>query len=556
MLSQLFIKNIAVIEQATIDFKKGLNIFTGETGAGKTILISAINAILGQRVSKDIIRTGESTGFISALFEDINDNAIEKLTQMGYAQDDDNSVLISREISTDSKSSCKINGRPANLQILKEFASVLIDIHGQNDNSYLLNRDNHISFLDSYCELEEKLSDYKELFAKAVKIKRDLEKIKQDDSDKNIKIDMLKYQINEIENANLVSGELEELKARRKIIRNSEKISTALGESKEIIDGTNEQAGIMDLISTLSKNILDVSNYIGDFESFSQKLDNIYYEIEEIGEDIKDKLSEIDYDVFELNSVEERISTLTSLTHKYGEDEDAILQHLEKCKEELDSMEFSEEKAEKLSQELESLLLTLKKMAEEISVIRLTGAKDFISKLEDELKFLNMPNVKLSIKHEITKLRSGGYDDIEFLISTNLGETPKPLAKIASGGELSRIMLSIKNVFAQKDNIDTSIFDEIDTGISGLAAQKVGEKLKSLSKSRQIICVTHLAQVAMFAGNHLLIKKNDQDGRTFTTITPIEGEMRVEEIARITSGDLITEASIKNARELIEYGAK
>ena len=556
MLSQLFIKNIAVIEQATIDFKKGLNIFTGETGAGKTILISAINAILGQRVSKDIIRTGESTGFISALFEDINDNAIEKLTQMGYAQDDDNSVLISREISTDSKGSCKINGRPANLQILKEFASVLIDIHGQNDNSYLLNRDNHISFLDSYCDLEEKLSEYKELFAKAVKIKRDLDKIKQDDSDKNIKIDMLKYQINEIENAHLVSGELEELKARRKIIRNSEKISTALGESKEIIDGTNEQAGIMDLISTLSKNILDVSNYIGDFESFSQRLDNIYYEIEEIGEDIKDKLSEIDYDVFELNSVEERISALNSLTHKYGEDEDAILEHLEKCKEELNSMEFSEEKAEKLSEELENLLDILKKVAEEISEIRLSGAEDFISKLENELKFLNMPNVKLSIKHEITKLRSGGYDDIEFLISTNLGETPKPLAKIASGGELSRIMLSIKNVFAQKDNIDTSIFDEIDTGISGLAAQKVGEKLKTLSKSRQIICVTHLAQVAMFAGNHLLIKKNAQDGRTFTTITPIEGEMRVEEIARITSGDLITDASIKNARELIEYGAK
>ncbi|MEG1994390.1 MAG: AAA family ATPase [Oscillospiraceae bacterium] len=359
MLSQLFIKNIAVIEQATIDFKKGLNIFTGETGAGKTILISAINAILGQRVSKDIIRTGESTGFISALFEDINDNALEKLTEMGYAQDDENSVLIAREISTETKGSCKINGRPATLQILREFAGVLIDIHGQNDNSNLLNRDNHISFLDSYCDLEERLSEYKELFAATVKVKRDLEKLKQDDLDKNIKIDMLKYQIKEIEEANLVIGELEELKSQRKIIRNSEKITTSLGESKEIIDGNNEQLGVLDLLSNLSKNMSDVSNYIDDFESYGQKLDDMYYEIQEIGEDIKERLSEIDYDVYELNSIENRIDTITSLTHKYGQDEEEILAHLEKCKDELEGMEFSEEKAERLSGQLEELLQRL-----------------------------------------------------------------------------------------------------------------------------------------------------------------------------------------------------
>ncbi|MEG1449093.1 MAG: DNA repair protein RecN, partial [Oscillospiraceae bacterium] len=517
--------------------KKGLNIFTGETGAGKTILISAINAILGQRVSKDIIRTGESTGFISALFEDINDNALEKLTEMGYAQDDENSVLIAREISTETKGSCKINGRPATLQILREFAGVL-------------------SFLDSYCDLEERLSEYKELFAATVKVKRDLEKLKQDDLDKNIKIDMLKYQIKEIEEANLVIGELEELKSQRKIIRNSEKITTSLGESKEIIDGNNEQLGVLDLLSHLSKNMSDVSNYIDDFESYGQKLDDMYYEIQEIGEDIKERLSEIDYDVYELNSIENRIDTITSLTHKYGQDEEEILAHLEKCKDELEGMEFSEEKAERLSGQLEELLQRLQHMAEQISDIRLAGAEDFIKKLENELSFLNMPNVKLMVKHEITKLRSGGFDDIEFLISTNVGETPKPLAKIASGGELSRIMLSIKNVFAQKDNIDTSIFDEIDTGISGLAAQKVGEKLKALSKARQIICVTHLAQVAMFADNHLLIKKNVANERTFTTINVIVGETRVHEIARITSGDLITEASIENARELIAYGER
>ena len=556
MLSQLYIKNIAVIEKQTIDFKKGLNVFTGETGAGKTILVCAINSILGKRISKDMIRAGEDEASVSALFEELSGEACQKLRELDFLDEGEDSVLIMRKISADSKNTCQINGKPASLHILKEIGELLVDIHGQHDNASLLKPENHLSYLDSYLSLEDKLADYKEGFAEAVNLKKDLERLKQNDYDKNIKIDMLKYQIAEIEGARLSEGELDSLRERRGIMRNSEKIAELLGQSIAILDGDGEREGVLDGVASLLGYADDVSSYIQEFESIKTRLNDVYYEIEEVGEELRDRLSEMEYDPNELSEIEDRLSLISSLTHKYGEDEAQILSYLDKCRDELDASEFSEEKAERMEEELTKLLYKINDKAEEISKIRLKGAEEFISRLEGELGFLNMPNVKLSIRHEKTKLKNRGIDDLEFLISTNPGESPKPMAKIASGGELSRIMLSVKNVFAEKDKIPTSVFDEIDTGISGLAAQRVGEKLKQLSSARQIICVTHLAQVAMFADNHLLIKKNVDCGKTFTTISSLSGEDRAREIARITSGDVITEASLQSAREMLEVGNK
>lgn len=554
MLSQLFIKNIAVIKQSTIDFKKGLNVFTGETGAGKTILVCAINSILGKRISKDMIRTGEETATISAVFEELSEEVVKRLKELDYLDDGEDSVLVNRKISSDSKSVCQINGKPASLHILKEIGEMLVDIHGQHDNAALLKPENHLTYLDNFLSLEDSLNDYKEGFAEAVNLKKDLERLRQNDYDKNIKLDMLKYQIAEIESANLSEGELDTLREKRKLMRNSEKISALLSESQEILDGNIDSRGLSDGVSELINSASQISSYISDFEEIETKLNDIYYELEEIGETIREKIAETDYDPQELNEIEDRLNLISGLTHKYGQDEKQILTYLEKCREELDMTEFSEEKAEKLEEKLNQLLININEKAEKISAIRLSGAKDFIEKLENELSFLNMPNVKLSLRHEKTKLKNRGIDDLEFLISTNPGESPKPLAKIASGGELSRIMLSVKNVFAEKDKIPTSVFDEVDTGISGLAAQKVGKKLKQLSRARQIICVTHLSQVAMFADNHLLIKKTTYGETTCTTIKVLEGEERAYEIARITSGDVITEASLQNAKELIEAG--
>ncbi len=552
MLAQLYIKNIAVISQATIDFGPHFNVFTGETGAGKTILISAINGVLGARLTKDIIRSGEDNAYISALFTHLPSEVLEKIEEFGFESQDD-SLLISREIG--SKNICKVNGRPATVQILRNISSLLIDIHGQKDNHRLLVPENHIAYIDDFGGLEPYLAEYHKLYEQILDVKRRLEQINRKDREKEHLIDLLTYQIKEIESADLKQGEEEELILRREQIANSEKIIRLLSQSKLLLDGEDETAGIISLFEELTDHLGKLSHFLPQMEEMALKMEEISYEISDCSGDLSNYLDKIDYQPEELDMVEERLDLIYRLKRKYGNSIDEILEYLEKIKQQLQEITFSEEKAQQLQEEYLSLKPLVQEAADVLTAQRHRTAKEFLSRVKKELEFLNMPSVRLSISAGRSGWKPDGQDELEFLISSNVGEEPKPLAKIASGGELSRVMLSIKNVLAQKDRIGTAIFDEIDTGVSGKAAQKIGQKLKEVSQNRQVICVTHLAQVAVYADHHLLIHKQEENGRTFTHITRLTQEQRVEEIARIISGENLTDTAMDNAREMLQLAA-
>lgn len=548
MLAQLYIKNIAVISQATIDFGPHFNVFTGETGAGKTILISAINGVLGARLTKDIIRSGEENAYISALFTQLPENILSKIEELGFEVQDD-TLLISREIG--SKNICKVNGRPATVQILKEISSMLIDIHGQKDNHKLLIPENHIGYIDSFGDLGEYLEKYHKLYEQILDVKRRLEQINRKDREKEHQIDLLTYQIKEIESADLKPGEEEELILRKDQIANSEKIIRLLSQSKLLLDGEEEVSGIVSMFEELTDYLGKLSHFIPQMESISLKMEEISYEISDCSTDISSYLDKVDYQSEELDLVEERLDLIYRLKRKYGNSIDEILTYLEKIKQQLQEITFSEEKEQELQEEYLHLKPLVQEAADVLTAQRHRTAKEFLSRVKKELEFLNMPSVRLSISAGRSGWKPDGQDELEFLISSNIGEEPKPLAKIASGGELSRVMLSIKNVLAQKDQIATAIFDEIDTGVSGKAAQKIGQKLKEVSENRQVICVTHLAQVAVYADHHLLIHKQEENGRTFTHINRLTPSQRVEEVARMISGENLTDTAIDNAKEML-----
>ncbi len=550
MLSQLYIKNVAVISEASIGLQPGLNVFTGETGAGKTILIGAINAVLGERVSKEMIRTGETRATISALFTGLSPAAEQALAEAGYPVEE-NAVLIHREISADGKSSCKIDGRPATAAILRSVSALLINVHGQHDNQQLLSPQKHLGFIDSYGELGGLVQEYQAAYRDYMLVRRELASVNTDEAQKAHRIDLLSYQVNEIEAAELQPGEEEELRAQRKLIQNSLHVTQALGGSLAILEGGEEVPSLTSLLSELAENMTQAANYMEAAQPIAERLTDISYEFEGFPGEIQDLIDHFDCDPSQLDAIERRLDTIYNLKKKYGSSIEEILEFGARAAAELEEIETSDIRIEKLSAQLSSLEEKARSQAERLTQARTKAAKLFVKAVQGELIFLDMPSVQLSVCQEHKEMSLDGADELELFIATNVGEQAKSLAKIASGGELSRIMLSIKNVLADRDNIQTLIFDEVDTGVSGSAAQKIGKKLAQVAENRQVIVVTHLAQVASFARNHLFISKAAREDRTFTTIRPLSREERVRELARISGGEKISEIALRHAEEML-----
>lgn len=547
MLTSLKIENVAIIESAAIEFGCGLNVLTGETGAGKSIVIDSINAILGERTSRDIIRTGAQSAKVYAVFEDVNTKVRKFLDENGI-DCEDGVLIINRTLSREGKNVCRLNGAPVTVSMLREIGSELIDIHGQHDNQALLSPEKHCGFVDSFAGNAEIIADYREKYGRLCEVRSKLKKLTTDESSKSQRIDFLTYQIDELEKAEITPGERDELKARKTLINNSQKVIESLNVAYEALKA--DGAGI-DMITDAESEISDASAYMEALGEASEKITDIRYELEDIAETVRDAMSEVDFDQSELEEIDERLDLLYRLSKKYGNTEEEMLEYLEKAKTELDNIAFSEEKVKELQKQEEEALAETEAAAKKLTESRKTAGEKLSEAICSELEFLDMPNVRFVVKCDDIGLTENGKDEIEFLISANVGEEPKPLAKIASGGELSRIMLAIKNVLAEADGVDTMIFDEIDTGVSGRAAQKIAMKLKSASKGRQVICVTHLAQIAAQGDVHLYISKSVSDGKTYTNIKSLIEEDRVAEIARIMGGMEITKLQLESAREML-----
>ena len=547
MLRTLDIENIAVIEKTTVDFSEGLNVLTGETGAGKSIVVDSINAILGERTSKELVRNGADNAFVSAYFEDIAKPVIDKLRELNFDNEDDNSLLLTRKISSNGKSICKVNGKSATVSLLKEIGSLLVNIHGQHDSQELLNPDYHFKFIDMLISEDSIIDDYKASFKELITVRRKLKALTTDEDDKARKLELLDFQINELEQADIRVGEREELLKRRNLIQKSESLITALNCALSAIIGDDENMGAASLI----KSAYNDTSSFDEIKNISDSLLAAGDSVEESRSLIEDILSQIDFDPNELERIEERLDLLYSFSGKYGADEEQMLAYLEEAKSKRNSIIVNDEELERLNNDYDLLLEKTVALADKLSEIRKQTAEQFEINVKKELEFLDMPKLQFSVQFSKGKLTSNGYDVIEFLISTNPGEPPKPLSKIASGGELSRIMLAIKNLLAYNDTIDTLIFDEIDTGVSGRASQKIGLKLKSVSKSTQVICVTHSAQIASNADSHFLIKKDYADNKTYTKVTQLDFDGRKYELARIMGGLEITDTLLKSAEELL-----
>lgn len=554
MILNLYIENIAVIEKTSIDFSDGFNVMTGETGAGKSIVIDSINLILGHRAPKDIIRTGSERAFISATFDSLSSEVTELIENLGYSIDEDGLLIIQREINLNGKGTCRINSRPATVASLKQIGKYLINIHGQHESYGLLSPDTHLEYVDNLGGLNIDLENYRSEFNELRKLKLNLDEGSIDESEKARKVDLLKYQINEIEEINPIRGEEEELKEQREIFVNSEKISSSISKSKELINGDETNIGALQLLESATNSILEVSPYISTANDLYSRMKSLVYELEDCASEIINMSDDVEYDSDEMEKIELRLDDIYKLTRKYGSNIDEVLEYLKKAKDELENIEFFEEKIEKLKVLFKECKLRTIKLADILSKRRKQVADIFAKNVKEELEFLAMPGVKFCISIKKGNLNINGFDEIEFLISTNPGEDPKPISKIASGGELSRIMLAIKSVSADNDRIDSLIFDEIDTGISGAVAQKVGIKLKEVSKKRQVICVTHSAQIASLSDIHFLISKSVKNNRTYTSIKKLDLDGRKKEIARIIGGEKITDTTLANASEMIEMG--
>lgn len=553
MLSNLYIENIAVIEKTSIDFKKGLNVMTGETGAGKSIVIDSINAVLGNRTSKELIRTGASSAFVSAEFTNLSEKAIAVIYEAGFELED-GELLIQREISTTGKNKCRINGRPATVSTLKEIGVQLINIHGQHESYELMSPELHISYIDKLAGLESEIESYQEVYKKYKKLSAELKKATVDESERERKIDLLKYQIDELEDADLRDGEYEELNEQKAVLQNSEKIIEAIMSSRALMNGDEESSGVLENLQEINSQLSDISEYMSEVEPINSRIESAIYELEDCLSELTGLTDLVDTDGGSLDSIEERLDLIYTLGKKYGSTIKEMLDFLDKAKKELNALVMYDENREALIKECDKAYKEAEKLAKALSEKRRATSSEFADKVCEEMAFLDMPNVKLVVVQESCELNSLGCDNIEFLISTNPGEPPKPISKIASGGELSRMMLAVKNVLSDKDDIDTLIFDEVDTGISGSAAQKVGLKLREVSKSRQVLCVTHLAQIAAMGNSHFKISKSVRDEKTFTKVEELDHEGRKQELARIIGGTEMTKASLDYAEEMLRAG--
>lgn len=551
MLSELYIENLAVIEKATIDFSDKLNVFTGETGAGKSILINGINAILGQRVTKDIVRTDTDKAVISALFTDIGDNVLQVLDELGISAED-GQLFLTREIRSDGGSVARVNSRAVNVSVLKAIGETLVTIHGQHDNQILMAPERHIEILDSYAESEALIEDYHSSFRELQSIAKKINKIKTEQSKKEFRMAELADIVEEINALNIHEGEDKEIEAELNISKNAVAISEALYMAKQLLSGDDDTDGAVEMTQRASKSVEGYTDIMTEISPIYDRLSSAAIEMEDISEEIGSLLDSLDIDPKRYDYLNQRSDELRRIMKKYGPELDDVLTTLENSQNELDELSGAEQSLDDLNKEKERLLAEVSKKAKALSDHRKKAGERFVSQVTEELEFLNMPKVKLVVQQKTGKLTINGMDSIEFLISANLGEEPKPIAKIASGGELSRIMLALKNVIAEKDSIGTLIFDEIDTGVSGRAAQKIGIKLKQISRLRQVLCVTHLAQMAVMADNHLLIEKNIQGDRTVTTVRTLDHEQRKYEIARIMGGENITELMLENAEQYLK----
>lgn len=552
MLKTLDIENIAVIEKAQIEFSAGFNVLTGETGAGKSIVVDSINAILGERTSRELVRNGADFAFVSALFTDINETVKDKLSELGYIPEEDNSLLLTRRISSDGKSACKINGRPATVSVLREVGDTLVNIHGQHDSQSLLNPDCHYKFIDMLSGGSELIENYKSAFSEFIHIRRRLKQLTAQAEKNDNSTELLDFQINELENADIKAGETEKLTARKKILDNADGALEAYNAVLSTLSGDDENAGVKLSLASVANEIEKYSDVSDDTAKAYSLLQNIDDELETVKSLVENAAQSLDYDPDEKEKIEERLDQLYRLGKKYGGTEEAMLENLEKFKAQRAAINTDEEELEKLTEEYDSSFDKVQKLAGELSDLRKQTALKFENDVKAQLEFLDMPKISFKVNFEKGILSSAGIDKIEFLISTNPGEPPKPLAKIASGGELSRIMLAIKNILAYNDTVDTLIFDEIDTGVSGRASVKIGMKLKSVSKNTQVITVTHSAQIAAFADTHFLIQKDYENERTYTKVTALDFENRKYELARIMGGLQITDALLEGAEEMLK----
>lgn len=547
MLKTLDIENIAVIEKASVNFSGGLNVLTGETGAGKSIVVDSINAIMGERTSRELVRYGADNAYVSAYFDDICDSALNKLKEFDIELEEDNSLLITRKISANGKSLCKVNGKTVTVSMLKEICSYLVNVHGQHDSQALLNPDLQYNYIDMLLEDKSVLSDYKETFKKLISVRRKLKSFAKDEDNKESLLELLNFQIEELEKADIKVGEREELTQKRTLIQKSEDIIKSLNLAISVINGDDENIGI-------EQACADVSRTLFKFDETKDVYD-VFNDINDKLELAKDKaealLLSIDFSPEEIEMIDEKLDLYYKFSNKYGQTEQEMLDYLEKAKEKRNSILFADEELNRLNEEYENLLNITVKLADKLSAERKKTAKIFEENVKQELAFLDMPKMQFYVDFNKGNLSSTGYDKIEFLISANPGEPPKSLSKVASGGELSRIMLAIKNIISYNDTIGTLIFDEIDTGVSGRASQKIGLKLKSVSKNTQVICVTHSAQIASNADEHFLIQKKFNDNKTFTCVTPLDFEGRKQELARIMGGLEITDTLLQSAEELL-----
>lgn len=551
MLTNLYIENIAVIEKSNIDFTGGLNVLTGETGAGKSIVIDAINAVLGKRSSRGMIRTGADSAFVSATFEDVSELVHKKLSAMGFETEDD-MLILSRELSASGKNTCRINSRPATVAALKELGEYLINIHGQNDNLELMNPALHIVYIDALADIGERLAAYRKLYRELRSVEEELSSADTDEGERLRRMDLLSFQITELEDADITVGEYDALSEERNALQNREKIAKELMRARIALDGDDEVDGVLRMTDDAASSVMNASRYLSTLEGAADRLSSALYELQEISRELENAMDDIDADPHRLEEIEERLDLLYRLRHKYGDTEEEMLAYLDNAKNELKSLSDYAFNREQLEQRREALYNESYHSAKEISQIRQKVCETFRSDVEREMAFLLMPNVRLEIQCEEVEMNTRGIDKIEFLISVNPGEEPKPVSKIASGGELSRMMLAIKTVLSGADFVETLIFDEIDTGISGSAADRVGKKLHQLSSDRQVLCVTHQAQIAAFADNHLLISKSVHDDRTFTQVDSLDEDGRVRELARIVGGEQITDSALNHARQLMD----
>ncbi len=550
MLSSLQIENVAVIQKAEVHFEPGLNVLTGETGAGKSILIDSINAILGNRTSKDLVRTGASKAVIRAAFEQVPSAVLDKLEQSGYERSE--ALLLSREITAEGKSSCRINGMPATAAVLRDLCGGLININGQHDSVGLLNPAHHLGILDDYAQNRTVFQEYYTLYRKLVQVKRELDALITDEAEKQRKIDLLQYQVQEIEDAGLTAGEEQTLENRRKVLSNASAIRDRLAQSYALLSGSDDAAGAVDLLGETSNAVDAAAQLDPALTAAAGQLLDLYYNAKDVAADLIGRLDAYDTNDAELDEVEQRLDLLYRLKRKYGNTVEDVIAFGQKAREELDSIQHSQQRYDALQAEKLRLYEKARGKAEVLTQTRLKAFEELNTRISGTLDFLNMPGVRMTLRHTRGPLASHGQDSVEFYISTNPGEAPKPLAKIASGGELSRITLAIKNAMADKDAVPTVIYDEIDSGVSGKAAGRIGEVLRQSAQGHQILCITHTAQIAALADCHLLIQKNVSNERTYTEIHPLDENGRVEALARLISGDHVTELSRANAREMLQ----